>query len=147
MNLDISRRVGVSYPIEIKKVIESALNELGLDYRYLKEALNLSQDKITDIEADKLSAYSWIAICNSLHLQYDTCQWGYNQRSHHGMLYQAWIKKELALPFTHKVEALINGFEKRKKEDGELFVVGLRTMAADYFKYETSVQSRTPTNL
>lgn len=146
MNLDVSRRGGISYPIKIKKVIESALQELGLDYQYLKNTLRLSQDKVSDIEGEELSAYSWVTICDVLHLHYDVCQWGYDSPSHHAKLYQAWLKDELRLPLTPKLMSLIQKFEKRRKDESKLFAPGLRTAAAEYFKSETLAQARTPEN-
>jgi len=126
--LNNKRQSGASYRVELKKVVSLALQELGLDFKYLQMTLQLPHNDIDDLEGTNLSAYSWIVICQTLYLHLDTCRWGYHQRSHHAKLYQAWMTEGLNLPQTPRLQSLIEEFKLRKTEE-EQFYIGLRTFS------------------
>lgn len=106
------------YAGKTEKIIGHALNELGLDYAFLKARVGLPHGAVEHLKSKNLSASQWFLICNVLHISTDSISCGYDHRSHKTRLRLAWERGLLDLPSSPGVERFIREIRQDEKENG-----------------------------
>lgn len=104
------------YAGETEKIIGHALDELGLDYAYLKNRLELPHGAVEHLKSKNLSASQWIGICDALYTRAGSISYGYNRREHKAQLRFYWERGLLDLPATKRVKQFIREIKMDRRE-------------------------------
>lgn len=103
------------FPGDTRRIIESALTTLGLDFEFLASRTGLPSDPCSQWNEKALTASDWIHICDVLHLPTDSICTGYNRRAHKARISFDRRYGLVVLPRTFQYKALLTEIRREKR--------------------------------
>lgn len=96
---------------EPERIIEAALETLGLDFRFLGALVHMDEAKLRErLSSKELLCSEWIALCHALYLPLDMISYGYFKRAHKYQVREAILDSYYRLPKTQGYRQLLIEF-------------------------------------
>lgn len=103
----------IRYAWQPDKIVEAALDTLGLDFAFLGTLIHMDEAKIRErLNSKELLSSEWIALCEALYLPLDMISYGYFKQAHKYRVREAILDSYYRLPKTWGYRRLLLEFFK-----------------------------------
>ena len=103
----------IRYAWQPDKIVEAALETLGLDFAFLETLIHMDEAKIRErLSSKELLSSEWIALCEALYLPLDMISYGYFKQAHKYRVREAILDSYYRLPKTRGYRWLLLEFFK-----------------------------------